>query len=329
MDWGEGQTLPCSKLLRSDGRGQSVQIGFIGVGLMGNPMARRLIQAGHQLTVHDLRREAAANLLELGARWADSPREVAKASEVVFTSLPGPAEVTKVVLDPDAGLLAGLTAGSGYIDTTTNAPLPFRRLAEACRAHGVEVLDAPVSGGSSAAENGTLTFMVGGDAAVFTKFRPLLERLGQNIFYVGETGAGCTAKLVTQYMGYCNWVASVEGLLIAAKAGIDLGTLVQIVPVSAGGSRTFDVFVRVLANRDFNTATTGLGTLDIVAKDMTLACELARDVRALARMGNIAEDVLKRAQALGWGQQAFPIAMQVLEEWAGVELRTATPLDAG
>ena len=123
-----------------------MQRGFVGTGTMSNPMARCLIEAGHHLTVHDLRREVTTNLCELGARWADTPRAVAEASEVVFTSLAGPTEVEKGVLDPLSGILAGLRPGGAYIDMTTNAPSVFRRIAEICRARGVEVLDAPVSG---------------------------------------------------------------------------------------------------------------------------------------------------------------------------------------
>ena len=115
-----------------------MQLGFVGTGTMGNPMACCLIAAGHQLTVYDLRREATTNLCELGARWAETPRTVAEASEVVFTSLPGPTEVEQGVLDPVTGILAGLRTGGAYIDMTTNAPRVFRRLAEACRARGIE-----------------------------------------------------------------------------------------------------------------------------------------------------------------------------------------------
>jgi len=289
-----------------------MQLGFIGTGTMGNPMARCLIEAGHQLTVHDLRRAATTNLCELGARWADDPCAVAEASEVVFTSLPGPAEVEKGVLDTDSGILAGLKPGGAYIDMTTNAPSVFRRVAEACRTRGIEVLDAPVSGRPPG-----MTIMVGGDVATFNKYRPLLERMGRNIFYVGETGCGCIAKLVTQYLGYANFITALEGLLIGAKAGIDLRTLAQIVPVSAGASRTFDNIPRSVLSGEFTSG----GTLDIVAKDIHLACELAREVGAPAHMGLLADDVLRRAQAQGWGQRGFPIVAQILEAMAGVELR--------
>jgi 3-hydroxyisobutyrate dehydrogenase len=291
-----------------------MQLGFVGTGTMGNAMACCLSAAGHQLTVYDLRREATTNLCTLGARWAETPRAVAEASEVVFTSLPGPTEVEQGLLDPGTGILAGLRPGSAYIDMTTNAPRVFRRLAEACLAHGVQVLDAPVSGRPPG-----MTIMVGGDKATYTTYRPLLECMGRNIFYVGETGAGCIAKLVTQYLGYANFVTALEGLLIGAKAGIDLRTLAQIVPVSAGASRTFDNIPRSVFNGEFTAG----GTLDIVAKDLHLACELAREVGVPAHMGLITDDALKRAQAQGWGQQGYPIVARVLEAMAGIELRAS------
>jgi 3-hydroxyisobutyrate dehydrogenase-like beta-hydroxyacid dehydrogenase len=170
-----------------------------------------------------------------------------------------------------------------------------------------------------------MTIMVGGQATTFARHHPLLEAMGRNIFYVGETGAGCIAKLVTQYLGYTNFVTSLEGLLIAAKAGIDLGILAQIVPVSAGASRTFDNIPRSVLSGEFTAG----GTLDIVAKDLHLACELAREVGAPAHTGSIADDVMKRAQAQGWGQRGFPIAARVLEAMAGVELRAAGLNDEG
>jgi 3-hydroxyisobutyrate dehydrogenase-like beta-hydroxyacid dehydrogenase len=295
-----------------------MQLGFIGTGTMGNPMARCLLEAGHALTVYDVRREATANLSASGARWADHPRAVAERSDVVFTSLPGPTEVEQVARDPTTGILAGLRSGGACIDLTTNAPRVVRRLAEACRARGVAVLDAPVSGRPPG-----MTIMVGGDAATFATYRPLLACMGRNIFYVGETGSGCVAKLVTQYLGYTNFIAALEGLLIGARAGIDLGILAQIVPVSAGASRTFDNIPRAVLSGEFTSG----GTLDIVAKDVHLACELAREVGAPASMGLLADDVYARAQAQGWGQRGFPIAARVLEAMAGVELRTSAARD--
>src|ERR1700719_3470301 len=256
-----------------------MRLGFVGTGTMGAPMAGCLIDAGHHLTVYDVRPGATAALCARGARPAQNPAAVARESEVVFTSLPGPAEVEHAALDPASGMLAGLQQGGAYIDMTTNAPAVARRVAEACRARGVEMLDAPVSGRLP-----TMTVMVGGDEAVFARYRPLLAAMAGNIFYVGGPGAGCTAKLVTQYLGYTNFVAALEGMLIGAKAGIDLGVLAQIVPVSAGASRTFDNIPRSVLPGSFTAG----GTLDIVAKDLDLACDLAREVGAPAHLGLLA-----------------------------------------
>jgi len=295
-----------------------MRLGFVGTGTMGAPMAACLLDAGHQLSVYDVRPAAAAALAERAAGVAGTPAEVARLSEVVFTSLPGPREVEHAVLDSSTGILAGLKAGGGYIDMTTNAPAVARRIAEACRTRSVDMLDAPVSGRPP-----TMTVMVGGEVPVFEKYRPLLAAMAGNIFYVGAAGAGCIAKLVTQYLGYTNFVAALEGMLIGAKAGIDLAQLARIVPLSAGASRTFDNIPRSVLTGTFAAG----GTLDIVAKDLALACGLAREVAAPAQLGLLAHDVLHRAQAQGWGQQGFPVAAQILEAMAGVELRAAPAAD--
>ena len=289
-----------------------MQIGFIGTGTMGNPMSRCLIEAGHQLTVNDLNREATTNLCEMGARWVDSPRAVAESSQVVFTSLPGPAEVRHVALDPDTGILAGLGRGGAYIDTTTNSPDVFQEVADRCRSLGIEVLDAPVSGAPP-----QMTIMVGGNHNSFEKYQPILESIGSNIFYVGESGTGFMAKLVNQYLTYSNYVAAIEGLLIGAKAGIDLNTLVRIVSVSAGASRSLDGIPGGVFDGEFKNT----GTVDIIVKDLGLACEFARNMGAPASMGVIAEDVFKRGQAQGMGRMGFHAAAQVLEDVAGIKLR--------
>ena len=280
---------------------------------MGTPIAGCLIRAGHSLSVYDRRPEATAALRAQGAVCADSAFAAARASEVMFTSLPGPAEFETAMLEPQTGILAGLRPGTAHIDLTTNAPETVARVAEACQARGIELIDAPVSGRPP-----TMTVMIGAGDAAFAKYRPLFEAIAANVFHVGPSGAGATAKLVTQYLGYTNFIAAIEGLLVAAKAGVDLDTMARIVPVSAGQSRTFDNIARGVFPRTFAAG----GTLDIVAKDVELACQLARSVGAPATLGALASDIYKRAQAAGWGQEGFPIVARVLEAMAGTELRT-------
>ena len=291
-----------------------MRIGFIGTGTMGTPIAGCLIRAGHTLRVYDRRPEATASLCAQGAERADRAFAAACDSDVVFTSLPGPAEFDAAMLEPQTGILAGLQPGTAHIDLTTNAPKTIARIAEACRTRGVELIDAPVSGRPP-----SMTAMVGASDAAFAQYRPLFEAIAANVFHVGPSGAGATAKLVTQYLGYTNFIASIEGMLIAAKAGIDLETLARIVPVSAGQSRTFDNIARGV----FPGTYVAGGTLDIVAKDVDLAVQLARDVGAPAALGALASDFYKRAQAAGWGQLGFPVVARVLEAMAGTTLRPA------
>lgn len=290
-----------------------MKLGYIGTGTMGNPMAKALIEAGHAVTVFDVRRESATNLCEMGADWADNPRELSKANEVVFTSVPGPVEAEQVLTDPDTGILAGLKTGGAWIDTTTNSPTVIHRLADICKQRGIEMLDSPVSGRIP-----NMTMMVGGDQAVFEKYRSVLETMGKDVIYVGETASGCTAKLVTQYLGYSNFVAGIEGMLIGTKAGLDMDILAKLIPISASASGVMARSMDVVLDGTFASN----GTLDIVAKDLHLACQLARDVAAPSRIGDIVDDVLQRAQAQGMGQEGYPSVAKILEQMANAEVRS-------
>ena len=291
-----------------------MNLGYIGTGVMGNPMAKALIEAGHSVTVHDLNRESATNLCEMGANWADDPRQLSESSEVVFTSLPGPVQAENVLTTPDTGILSGLRVGGTWVDTTTNSPTMIHKLADLCKQRGIEMLDCPVSGRIP-----NMTMMVGGDQAVFNKQRPVLETMGKEVIYVGGTASGCTAKLVTQYLGYSNFIAGIEGMLIGAKAGLDMDILARLIPISASASGVMERSMGVVLDGTFASN----GTLDIVAKDLHLACQLARDVQAPSRIGDIVDDVLQRAQAQGWGQEGYPIVAKVLEQMANSEVRSA------
>ena len=291
-----------------------MNLGYIGTGVMGNPMAKALIEAGHSVTVYDLNRESATNLCEMGANWADDPRQLSESSEVVFTSLPGPVEAENVLTNPDTGILSGLRVGGTWVDTTTNSPTMIHKLASLCKQRGIEMLDCPVSGRIP-----NMTMMVGGDQAVFNKQRPVLETMGKEVIYVGGTASGCTAKLVTQYLGYSNFIAGIEGMLIGAKAGLDMDILARLIPISASASGVMERSMGVVLDGTFASN----GTLDIVAKDLHLACQLARDVQAPSRIGDIVDDVLQRAQAQGWGQEGYPIVAKVLEQMANSEVRSA------
>jgi 3-hydroxyisobutyrate dehydrogenase-like beta-hydroxyacid dehydrogenase len=295
-----------------------MKIGFIGLGTMGRYMASNLIKAGHELVVNDLRREAAEPHCQAGAVWADTPREVAEATEVIFTSLPGPSEVEAVALGAQ-GLVAGLTAGKVYFDLTTNAPSLVRRIHEVFLEHGSHMLDAPVSGGPRGAETRRLALWVGGDDRVFARYKPVLDAIGDQPYYVGQIGAGSIAKLVHNCAGYVIQTALAEVFTMGVKAGINPLSLWKAVRQGAAGrSRTFDRLVDQFLPGKFEPAAF---TLRLAHKDVTLATGLGREYKVPMRLANITLEEMTEALNRGWGERDSRIAMLLQEERAGVEIR--------
>jgi len=295
-----------------------MRVGFIGLGTMGRHMALNLIKAGHDLVVHDVRREAAAPHREAGAGWADTPRAVAEATEVVFTSLPGPPEVEAVALG-EQGLLAGLTSGKVYFDLTTNAPALVRRIHELFGARGIHMLDAPVSGGPRGAETRKLALWVGGDEGVFKRYKPVLDAIGDQPYYVGPIGAGSIAKLVHNCAGYVIQTALAEVFTLGVKAGVEpLALWKALRQGAAGRRRTFDGLVDQFLPGRFDPASFALR---LAHKDVTLATSLAREHRVPMRLANITLEELTEALNRGWGERDSRAAMLLQEERAGIEIR--------
>ena len=235
-----------------------MDIGFIGVGNMGAGMANNLLKAGHSLTIHELVRERATPLLEQGAKWADSPREVAEASEITFTSLPGPLEVEAVALG-EGGVLEGSRPGTVYVDLSSNAVSVVRRLYDVFKAHGVDMLDAPVSGGVAGARSGRLAIMVGGDEAAYRRVKPALDDFGDNVVYCGGIGSGSVCKLMHNCIVAVTSQAISECFTLGAKAGVDIKPLWETVRrgrLWSGGCRGSPV-AQYLVQRQFRP---GLGT---------------------------------------------------------------------
>lgn len=212
-----------------------MKIGFVGLGTMGAPMARRLVEAGHEVTVHNRTREREEPLAAAGAARAASPREAAQGAEVVIVIVADTPDVREVVLGDD-GAAAGMSRGSVLVDMSTIAPGATREIAAALAERGVTMLDAPVSGGSEGAEQGTLSIMVGGDASALERVRPVLEALGRTITHVGESGAGQVAKAVNQVIVAGTYAAVAEGLALAMAAGIDVEAAHRAVSGGAAGS---------------------------------------------------------------------------------------------
>src|SRR5919198_2720780 len=295
-----------------------MKIGFIGLGMMGSGMAANLQKAGHDLVVHDLRRSAAEPYLANGAVWVDSPRAVAEASEVVFTSLPGPPEVEAVALG-DNGLLSGMSRGKAYFDLSTNSPTMVRKIHAAFAERDVYMLDSPVSGGPRGARTGKLALWVGGDEQIFNRFKPVLDAMGDKARYVGPIGAGSVAKLGHNGAGYCIQTPLPEMFSVGVKAGVEPLALWEAVRDGAGGRRrTFDGLVDQFLPGKYEPAAFALRRAH---KDVSLACELAREQGVPMRLANMALAELSEALNRGWGDLDSRSPMLLQEERAGVEVR--------
>jgi len=294
-----------------------MQVGFIGLGTMGTSMAANLRTAGHSLTVYDLRREAAAPHLAAGAAWGASPAAVAAASEVIFTSLPGPPEVKAVALGPD-GLLARMPKGRAYFDLSTNAPATVREICERFAERGAYMLDAPVSGGPRGAASGKLAIWVGGEAAIFERYRPLLDAIGDRARYIGPIGAGTVAKLVHNCAGYAIQRVLSEVFTMGVKAGVEPLALFEAVRQGAAGRRrTFDALVDQFLPGSYDPPAF---SLRLAHKDVGLATALAREIGVPMPMAELAFAELDEAMARGWSERDSRVAMLLQQERAGVRI---------
>ncbi len=294
-----------------------MKIGFIGLGLMGSSMALNARAGGHELTVHDLRRDAAAPHLAAGAKWADTARLAAEGAEVVFTSLPGPREVESVALADD-GLLAGMRAGAAWFDLTTNSPSLIRRLHEKFTARGLHLLDAPVSGGPVGARTRKLALWVGGDRAIFDRHKPVLDAIGDQAMYDGPLAAASLAKLVHHRAAYAIQAALAEVFTLGVKGGVDPLALWEAVRQGAlGRRRTFDRLADQFLPGSYEPPQF---TLRLAHKDMTLATELGRELGVPMRVANLALAEMTEAMNRGWSERDSRVSMLLQNERAGVEI---------
>ncbi|HET9874075.1 MAG TPA: 2-hydroxy-3-oxopropionate reductase [Propionibacteriaceae bacterium] len=252
-----------------------MQIGFIGLGIMGKPMAKNLIRAGHELVVSGHNAAAAAELVALGARQADTAREIAQQVEVVLTMLPNSPQVKEVALGPD-GILAGAHPGLVYVDMSSIAPLAAREVSEALAESGVPMLDAPVSGGEPKAIDGTLSIMVGGDHEVFAQIRPVLGAMGAAVVHVGGIGAGNTAKLANQVVVALNIAAVAEALILSQKAGVAPDAVVEAIRGGLAGSTVLDAKAPMMLDHNFQPGF----RINLHIKDLVNALDTSHEVGA-------------------------------------------------
>ncbi len=295
------------------------RVGFIGLGLMGKPMMRNLMKAGFGVTIYARHPEKVQDVIAEGAALASSSRAVAEASDVVITMLPNSPEVEEVVFG-EQGVLAGAREGLIIIDMSTIAPDASRAFASRCAAQGVLFLDAPVSGGSTGAEAGTLSIMVGGDQQAFEASRPVLESMGskEKIFYVGPSGSGEVVKVANNLLCGAIAAASAEAMVLGVKAGVDVESLAKIIGVSSGASwQLSTVFPLRVYNGSFQP---GFMT-DLLYKDLGLALDLGAANGVPLELTALTREMYARARDAGYGRADYSAVIKLLEEQAGTEVR--------
>ncbi len=295
-----------------------MRVGFIGLGLMGSGISANLKKAGHQMVVHDARREAAEKICAAGAEWAGSPKEVAAATEVVFTSLPGPPQFEAVVKGEN-GLLAGMQRGQPLFDFSTNSPTVVRAIAPLFAERGAVLLDSPVSGGPGGAASGKMAIWVGGDEEVFKRYRHVLDAAGDQVAYIGPIGAASVAKLVHNLSGYMIQTALAEAFTMGVKAGVDPLTLWKAVRNGVTGRRrTFD---GLADNFLLDVYDPPRFALKLAHKDVSLATQVGKEMGVPMRLANLTLEEMTEALARGWAGRDSRSSMILQKERAGVEMK--------
>lgn len=292
----------------------STRVGWIGTGVMGASMVGHLMDGGYDVTVTNRTPERAQSLLEAGATWADTPAEVAAASDIVFSIVGMPADVREVILGPD-GALAGASEGAALVDMTTSEPSLAEEIAAAAGDRSVHSLDAPVSGGDVGARNGTLSIMVGGPNAVFESVRPCFELMGSTVVLQGGHGAGQHTKMVNQILVVSTTVAMAEGLAYAYRSGLDVETVLSSVESGAAGSWTLsNLGTRAIAG-NFDPGF----MVDHLVKDLGIALAEAKRLRLALPGLALAQQLFIALQAQGRGRNGTQALVHALASLSGLD----------
>jgi 3-hydroxyisobutyrate dehydrogenase len=290
------------------------RVGWIGTGVMGKSMCGHLISKGYKTTVYNRSREKARELLDAGAKWADTPKQVAVQSDVVCAIVGFPRDVREVFLGPQ-GALAGARPGMVLLDMTTSEPSLAREIAEAAAAEGVASVDAPVSGGDVGAKNATLSIMVGGSAEAVEAVRPILECMGKTIVHQGPPGAGQHTKMVNQILIATNMIGVCEALLYGYKAGLDLKTVLQSVGGGAAASWSLNNLGPRIIDRNFEPGF----FVEHFIKDMGIALDEAKRVNLSLPGLALANQLYLAVQAQGYGRKGTHALMLALEQLSNVK----------
>jgi len=292
-----------------------MKAGFIGLGNVGGKLAGSLLRNGHDLTVHDLDRAAAEHLLSKGANWAETPAELAEASEVIITCLPNPA-ASAAVLESDQGVLQVLKAGQIWAEMSTTDASEIQRLAAKVEAAGADAIECPVSGGCHRAATGNIAIFAGASRPVFERMLPLLTTLGRRVLHTGELGTASQLKVMTNFLATANLITLSEALTTAKAAGLDLNTTYEAIKISSGNSFVHETESQVILNgsRDINF------TMDLVSKDIGLFQQVAEQHNVPLEVSPLLVQIFKDGEKRYGGREFSPNIIKRLEEATGLEV---------
>ena len=293
-----------------------MRIGFIGLGNVGGKLAGSLLRNGYDLTVRDLDRETARQFLDDGADWADSPREMAEACDVVVTCLPSPAACS-TVMEADDGILAGLSEGKVWMEMSTTDAAEVRRMGELVRATGAQPVDCPVSGGCHRSATGNIAIFAGCEREAFDRILPVLTTMGRRVLHTGPLGSASVLKVLTNYLASANLASIAEALVTATAAGMDLNTTYEAIRISSGNSFVHETEGQVILNgsRDINF------TMDLVVKDVGLFDALARKLDVPLELSPLLVKVFEDGRERYGDREFSPNIIRRLEEATGLDVR--------
>jgi len=293
-----------------------MKYGFIGLGNLGAKLAGSLVRAGFDVTVTDISPGAAASLTQSGARWAPDAQSVAEAVDAVITCLPSPSASLKA-LAGERGILAGLRPGGAWIEMSTNDSAEVEKMAALARARGIDMLEAPVTGGVHRAAAGDITIIVGGDAALFARHRPAFEAMGGEIFHVGALGKAALIKVITNMLAFIHLLAAGEALMLAKKGGLDLAQAFHVIKASSGASFVHETESQLVLNGSYNINF----TMDLACKDLGFALGFGRDLGVPLDLAALAQQTFIRARAKYGGGAWSTQAVKLLEDALATDLR--------
>lgn len=293
-----------------------MKIGFIGLGIMGKPMAKNLIKAGHELVVFDVIQENVLEVAAAGAKAVESSKEVAQECRLIITMLPNSPHVKTVILGKN-GVLEGASSGSIIVDMSSIAPIASQEIEKACAAKGIKMIDAPVSGGEPKAIDGSLSIMVGGDQAVFEEVYEVLMSLGASAVYCGAIGAGNTTKLANQVIVALNIAAVSEAFMLSTKAGVDPDKVFDAIKGGLAGSTVMNAKIPMITEGNFKPGF----KIDLHIKDLNNALETGHSVGAPLPLTAAVMEMLQMLHADGLGQNDHSSIARYYEKLAGTKIR--------